>query len=108
MRIGTLRHRLTVQQQTEKDDFDTGNVPAWSTINTVFGSIRPKNSAERSQGDKLQRVATHEITIRWRSTISEQNRLIHNTRIFHIAGVRDLDTRQRFLIVDAIDTGESE
>jgi len=105
--VGRLQHRITLQTVAAKDDFDTSTLPQWSNHLTCYAAIDPLTAKETDRGDMLQRNATHTITIRYRAGITEQMRILHGTKIFHIAGVVHELQDLHFLRLHAIDTGET-
>lgn len=102
MRAGTLRHRIAVQSPTNvaSETSDRGS-KTYATDSTERASIRPASDAERAFGGKLENEVTHVITMRWRSdlTVTGKKRLKFGTRVFHVVGVRNLDERDRELII---------
>jgi len=106
MRAGTLRHRITFQSRQPTDDFLTG-FPAdqWDDELTAFAAIEPLTAADKKSADRVETTVTHTVVVRYRSTLRDKMRFIHGDRVFHIDGIRNLDTRNRFLVIDAIDQG---
>ncbi len=105
MSVGAMRHRLKLQSTTRASDGGGGARKSYSTIATVFGSIKPQTGSERFFGDKLEGVVTHIITIRFRRGVTHANRIVYEhirsgqkyTRTFNVKRVINTDTKDRFL-----------
>ena len=105
MSIGSMRHRLKLQSTTRTSDGGGGASKSYSTVATVFGSIKPQSGSERFFGDQLEGVVTHIITIRFRRGITHANRIVYEyirsgqkyTRTFNVKRVINKDTKDRFL-----------
>ena len=93
MRAGALRHRVTLQSVgTTYDDY--GDLSdSWSTDASVWASVNPISAKEEYIAGELTGVATHEIQIRYRSGVTEQNRILFGSRVFQIESVRDWQER---------------
>jgi len=85
MRAGKLRHRIEIQKVTESTDSVSGEVTReWTTIETVWGSIRPMRGTERFEASQVSPQATHKVNLRYDSRITSAHRLRFNSRIFGI------------------------
>jgi len=93
LRAGSLRHRLAIQSKTEAPDDLNEPVETWSTLTTVWGRVAPAKAAEAYEGTQNVPRITHEITIRYLSTITENMRISHDGRYFYIHGIRNNDER---------------
>jgi len=95
--IGSLRHRLRLQVPSDSDDLAGGQTRTWSDLATVWGSIRPLFGREGYRDDKFSGRITHEITLRYRSGVLPDMRLVMGTRIFEIHATLDQGSRGRWL-----------
>ena len=89
MRAGRLRHRITIQSvgSTLDDYGDLSN--SWTTLATVWASIKPVSGTEENIASELTGIATHTIAIRYRSGITSQNRIVFGSRTFEIHHVKN-------------------
>lgn len=102
MRAGLLRHRLTFQNKTEARNEYGEMEDTWSDAFTVYGRVNAKASSERIEADQFVARMTHEITIRARSGITANMRVVFGARTFYIDGPpRDWDERGIQMIFDA-------
>ena len=101
IRAGNLRHRVSIQVQTDTTDGMGGFSLAWAAITgmaSVPAAIWPLSSKEQLDAMKLESVATHKIRIRYRSGITPKNRIVFGSRTFNILGAPiDLEERGRQL-----------
>tara|TARA_Y100000114_G_scaffold139428_1_gene143403 strand:+ start:993 stop:1319 length:327 start_codon:yes stop_codon:yes gene_type:complete len=97
--IGKMRHQLQLQAPTVTRDAGGGVTESYTTLNNIFGSIRPVNGQERYRQGKVQESVTHEITVRFRKDIDTNYRIVHEDRNFNIKHIRNLDERDRFMLL---------
>ena len=93
MIAGELRHRVTVQEETDTVDGQGGYTSAWSTFCKVWARIEPLSATEQFYRGGIQPGVTHRVTLRHRSDIGPTNRILYGTRTFNILGVRNIDER---------------
>ena len=97
MRAGRLRHRITVQSVGSTYDAYGDLSDSWSTLASVWASISPISGREEDIASELSGVVTHSIRVRYRSGISEQNRIQFGSRVFQIESVRNWNERNVYL-----------
>jgi len=98
MRIGDLRHRVTILHQT--DGVDEWGAPApgqWVPLATVWACVEGLRGNEYWQAQQLVDQADHRITIRYRRDVTAQMRVQHDGRLFEIRAALDRDGRRRWL-----------
>lgn len=96
-RIGKLRHRLTIEQETREADGGGGAVTVWQAAAEVWGAVEATAGSERVAADRLTGKVTHLITIRHRGDLGPAMRFRRGEEIFAIRAVLDRDGRGRFL-----------
>src|SRR5512143_2305375 len=69
MRIGKLRHRVTIEQVAETQDADGAGLETWSTYATVQASIEPISGREYFAAQSTQADVTHRIVLRYMAGI---------------------------------------
>lgn len=97
--IGKMRYPLQLQSPTATRDTGGGVTESYTTLKTIFGSIKPVSGQERYRQGKLQESVTHEIIVRHRSDISTNYRLVYDSRNFNIRNIRNIDERNRFMLL---------
>jgi SPP1 family predicted phage head-tail adaptor len=97
MRIGKLRHRLTLEGPWRTPDGGGGGALAWESIAQVWGAIEMVSGGERVGADRLSGGTQTVITIRHRGDIAPPMRFTAGYRRFDIGAVLDPDGTSRFL-----------
>ena len=96
MRAGQLRHTVSIQEQTDTSDGMGGFTTSWADISgmdAVKAAIWPLSARESLDAMKLELVVTHKIRIRYRSGITEKNRILFGSRTFNIVSLIKNDER---------------
>ena len=97
MRAGALRHRIALQSVGSTYD-DYGDLSdSWSTAASVWASIAPVSGQETDIAGELTGVVTHKFKIRYRASVSPQNRITFDGRTFQVESVRNWQERKVYL-----------
>lgn len=91
MKIGTLRHRVTIQQRPDPQTQNSvGEVTtAWTTLATVWAAIEPQSGLESVEQSAQVAQVTHSVRIRRRTDVTPDMRLYEGTRTLEILAVLD-------------------
>ncbi len=92
MRAGKLRHRLSIQRETEFVSPNGERSKVWTTAWTVWGSVEPLSAKESTSAQQQGGNVTHKITVRG-ARITTQDRVSYNGRIFHLESVLNFEER---------------
>lgn len=84
MRAGTLRRRVTFQNQTKAGDAAGQRVETWANFATVWGSVQDVSGRELVRGGVAAGQATTVVRIRHRAGITNGMRAIVGPRTFEI------------------------
>jgi SPP1 family predicted phage head-tail adaptor len=95
LRLGKLRHRITIEQVAESQDTDGSVIETWSSFASAQGSIKPVSGREYFDAQTTQADVTHRIYLRYITGITSKMRIKYNQRIFDILFV--INTRERNL-----------
>lgn len=90
--IGKKRHRIIFQEEVRTPDAAGGYSSAWQDIEsnpTVWAQIAPVSGTDVLRFGQLQQIVTHRITIRYRSDITPDLRIVKGNRIFQLRAVLD-------------------
>lgn len=103
MRIGPLRHRVTIQVKTSTQDSYNEPIPSWSAGTTVWARVAQQAGEEAFNAAADQEVATvmYNVTLRYRSDIilsPYTHRLVWGTKVLDILAVRDPDGRNAAVV----------
>ena len=93
MRIGTLRHRVEIQEAVESRTTSGAVTKAWSTKDTVWASVRPVNAREAAQAKQAYGTITHAVTLRYTDDLTTADRLVFGDRVLNILGVINPEER---------------
>jgi head-tail adaptor len=111
---GQLNRLVTIQAQPAGGT-DSFTAPTWSTVATVWASIKPAKSAEPTAADRMQQSVTHTVLVRWSPALavpldSAQWRVSYTeprtaaARLLAIVGPgRDVAGKGRWLIFDCVE-----
>lgn len=86
---GRLRHRVTIQSRQDSQDPVTGEtIVTWADawVN-LAAAIEPLSADERIVAQAQRSEVTTRITMRTLPGLTAQHRLIHNGRVYNLAGV---------------------
>lgn len=97
IRLGDLRHRITIERQVRTDDGAGGAVVSWEPVATVSAAIWSRASEEAFALDRVAGRATHDVWIRYLAGIEPAMRITFGARRFDIRGVLDIDGRRKWL-----------
>jgi len=88
MRAGQLHHRIYLQSVSAYTKNKAGEkIPTWTTYDTVWANINPVAGDETMRGVSSESEVTHDITIRYQSSLSPKDRILFGTRVFTIANI---------------------
>ena len=93
MRLGKLRHRITIEQVAETQDTDGSLIETWSSFASAQGSIEPVSGREYFDAQTTHADVTHRIYLRFVSGVTPKMRVKYGDRIFDILSV--INTRER-------------
>ena len=95
--IGSMREQITIQSLGTTRDTGGGISSNYSDSQTIQASIKPLNGKEVYKQGKLQDNVTHEIMIRFNSSVTAKNRIKLGSRFFNIRSVINVDERSRYM-----------
>lgn len=101
-RIGRLRHRVTLQQQTTAYDSlgrQSRQPTGWTNVAGLWAEVRELSGREAEKAKQIVADASHAVTIRFRPGVNSQQRLLFRGRVFQIKAVLDDDSTQRELLL---------
>ncbi len=110
LRTGSLRERVTIQSLTLTKDSYHEQQESWTDVATVPASVRPVSASEQVTADRLETQQRLLVTIRFRTGVTDKNRLKHvhcgTTRYYDIVSITDRNMRGKAL--DIIATYEQD
>ena len=103
MRIGRLRHSITVEQLTSTAIAASGmqaGERTWSTtpLMTIWAGIEPLRGQQFIAAKGVQAEITHKVVLRYSTvSITPKNRIKFGTRVFDIDSIINPDERNEHL-----------
>ncbi|WGE81829.1 phage head closure protein [Actinobacillus equuli subsp. haemolyticus] len=87
MNIGKLRHRITLQKQTNVQNDYGAFVSQWQNVATVWAEVKPVAGREYFSAQQVQSEVTTQIWMRYRHGIEPTMRVEHNGKHYEIVSV---------------------
>ena len=82
--VGRLRQRIELQGYVTTSDGQGGTTATWQELDTVWADINPVGGSERYEIESLKGNITHTVRIRFRSSITNENRILFNGKPYYI------------------------
>lgn len=95
LKVGALRHRLTLEEPVRESDGAGGAQVAWASGGEVWAAVKPTTGRELRLADQVSGRVSHEIVMRHREGITPDKRFRMGSRIFEILAVLDVGERRR-------------
>lgn len=87
MRIGRLRHRVTIEEVVRRDDGQGGFTETWVTKAEVWGGVEPIRGMERFEAQKVNANISHKVIIRYLFGLTEAMRVNFKDRYLTIEAI---------------------
>lgn len=107
--IGRLDRRITIQKKIFGTDASNQHlVTGWEDIETnpeVWANVEEKSGTEVFQADQLVGLTVAQFTIRYRTDVTIQNRIVYNSKYYDIQAILEIG-RKRFLKITCESGGQ--
>lgn len=102
-----LRHRVTLQQPALTPDTLGGYVKTWEDVAELWAAIEPYEARgrERQNAGKKESRVQHRVTLRYRSGVTPDMRLLHGARALSILSVVNAGEAGERLVLLAEEAG---
>lgn len=104
MQIGKLRHTVKIQRYTEEQASSGQYVKVWNTLDARRAFVEPISTRTTKDGVQVTPEITHLVHMRFYN-LKPEDRLIFNTRILNIVGVKKVDEKHHEMLVDCAESG---
>ena len=104
MGSGKLDQMITLQSRSYVSDGAGGKTETWTDFATdanPWAAVKARFGREGTTSDQVTATATTTFTIRNRSDVSENDRIIWNSETFNIRSVLRMGDRELYLQIDA-------
>ena len=95
MKIGSMRHRVTIQYKVTTIDGYGGESITWTDLLTCWAAVEPLSGREFLEGRRLENEINHRIRIRYREGLTPSMRVIWGSRAFDVESVIERASRRR-------------
>mgnify|MGYP001232584270 CR=1 FL=1 len=97
--IGKFRHKVEIQSPVNSTDSGGGSARTWSTVSSVWGQVTPTTGTESVKQGQLQETLSLQVVIRHTDNIGTNYRIKYNNRFLNIKHLRNVDERNRYIIM---------
>lgn len=98
---GDLDQRITIEKKTMARDGAGGATATWSTRATVWAGMKPLTGRERENAMRNEATSKYLVVIRYRSDISDTDRISWRGRYLNITFQRKAGPRPLYLEIEA-------
>jgi SPP1 family predicted phage head-tail adaptor len=103
VRIGRMRHRITIQRRAITFN-DLGEpVETWSDWKRIWASVEPLSGREYFSSAQAQAEVTHRIRMRRADGFTTTDRIVFNDRVFEVDSIQNIGERNKELVVMAVE-----
>ena len=95
--VGTLRHRVQLQQKIMSTEPAGGHATTYVPIATVWASISSKSGGDYRGADSRGAKISHVVMLRFRNDLTVGDRILYGGRSLEILFVKDLNGRKAYL-----------
>ena len=103
MRIGQLRHLVTLQQPTEGVDEYGNPTTIWVDVGQAWAAVEPVRGQEQYLAQQTYGTTTYRVRIRHRQDVSVTWRVVWEGRVLEVKAALDVDGRHRELALTCIE-----
>lgn len=97
LRAGTLNKRVILQTVSNGADGRGGVTETWADTVTLWAHVEEMSGGEGYEAQQIASRLTHKVTLRYRTSVTPQQRLKYGTRILKIQSVANPDQRNEML-----------
>ncbi len=101
MKSCRLKHLVTLQERSQTQDSFGQPIDTWSDVATLRASIEPLRGRELFAAQQVNGELSTKITIRYRSGVSEDMRMVHGDVVYNLTPPVDVEMRHAWLEIMA-------
>ena len=99
MRIGPMRHRITLEAPVESQGSDGSVTRTWAPFAAVWASVEPLLGREYFDAQREQADVSHRVRMRYLAGVTHNMRVVLGSRVFEIESVLNAGERNRELVL---------
>lgn len=103
MRVGALRHQVTVERPVRAQDAAGAVTTTWTAVATPWAAVEPMRGQERFVAQQVAAEVSHKITLRYESALAGMTpawRISFGSRRFDLLAV--LDPGERNTVIECL------
>lgn len=100
MRIGKLRHLVTLQSKSQTRGDGGEVISVWADVASVWAEIKPSGGGQYLAVDAEKAEISVDIRIR-RTIVSASDRVVHGSDVYEILAVLDYESNRSDIILKA-------
>lgn len=97
MRIGRLRHRVTIEQKSVTRSAIGEEVVSWVAFATVWAEVAPLRGREFFAAQQTQSSVDYKVTMRYLAGVTREMRIVWDGLPLDIVSVIDVEGRRAVL-----------
>lgn len=97
--VGAMRERVAIHAQTQTVDGVGDIATTWTQVAACWARMRPLSAAQVERAGRDDAIRRYEMTIRYRTDIATNSRVVWRGRRFDVEGVTDETEQRQFLTV---------
>ena len=101
MRIGSLRHYVTLRTYTKSRDAYGAEVETWEDFASTWASVEPLIGREYLAAKQVSAEVTHKIRMRYMPGVLPTMTIVWGDREFEIVSVLNVEERGREILIMA-------
>ena len=98
--VGAMRERITINSQAQTVDAAGQISTTWTAGATVWARMKPMTAREVQLAGRDEGTRGYTMTIRYRTDITTNSRVVWRSRNFDVQGVLDRTEQRQFLEID--------
>ena len=97
---GMMREPVEIQEQTKSDVGGGATSVTYTNKANVRGFVKPLSGGERLYAERLDAQTKYRLVIRYRSDLTESDRVVIRNRAYQIRFINNLEFRDKWLEID--------
>lgn len=94
---GRMNQRITIEEKTSTRSSTGAEVVTWTPVAEVWARVEPIRGNEFFAAGQMQDATDHRVTIRYRSGITREQRVVWRGELMDIVSVIDVNARRENL-----------
>lgn len=97
VRIGELRHRVTLQILSLASDGGGGGVVSWQPLSEVWAAVEPVSTRPDARGGQTKLPVSYRVTVRYQAIFLAARRIHFKDKLLSVISFVNVDEVDRFI-----------